>query len=74
MSSVQRFFCWLLPFWAKAMEKESRLWMLRCNTCGSETSIWDAGGIRFKAAGRPYKRRYCQHCQQPRWQEVYHKG
>jgi hypothetical protein len=75
MSSVQRFVYWLLPAWlAKDMEKESRLWMLRCNTCGSEKSVWEIGGIRYKAAGGPFKVGYCRGCQRLRWLKCYYKG
>lgn len=37
---------------AEAMERESRAWKIRCCTCGAEKSIWDAGGIRYKAASK----------------------
>jgi hypothetical protein len=75
MSSLQRFFVWILPASvAKAMEKESRLWTMRCNVCGSETSVWDAGSIRFLAAGRPHRYWYCPPCSHGRWLEVYYKG
>jgi hypothetical protein len=75
MSAIQRFIYWLLPAWlSQDMEKESRLWTLRCNACGSEKSIWDIGGIRYKAAGRPRKLIYCSGCRRLRWQECYYKG
>ena len=42
----------LLPKkWAGSMERESRTWMARCS-CGFERTIWEAGGIRWKAAER----------------------
>ena len=44
------------------MEKESRLWTLRCLTCRSETSLWDAGGIRYLATGRSWTLRICRTC------------
>jgi hypothetical protein len=34
------------------MEAESRKWVLRCG-CGRSIALWDAGGIRWKSAGRP---------------------
>ena len=38
---------------ARDMEAHSRAWKLVCSACGGKTSIWDAGGIRWKAKGRP---------------------
>ena len=48
--------------WAESMEKESREWMLKCNNCGSEKSVWEHGGIRWKAAGNPTRRMLCFNC------------
>jgi hypothetical protein len=38
--------------WAESMERESRGWKLVC-PCGCVRSIWEIGGIRWKAAGEP---------------------
>jgi hypothetical protein len=46
----------------KAAEAESRQWIGRCRHCGCETSIWDVGGLRYGAAGRPTKLLRCPHC------------
>lgn len=46
---------------AEAMEAESRLWMMRCPD-GHETSVWDAGGIRYRAAGKPVRLYRCGAC------------
>jgi hypothetical protein len=74
MTSLQRFFLSIVPrSIGKAMEKESRLWRLRCGPCGHETSVWDAGGIRYLAAGRPRRYRTCAKCGAGSWQEVYKK-
>ncbi len=48
--------------WMDDMEKESRAWKLRCNTCGQEQSIWEIGGIRYKAIGNPRKLVRCTKC------------
>jgi hypothetical protein len=71
MSSIQ----WLLlsilsHSLGKDIEKESRLWMQRCRECGAETSIWEDGGVRFGAAGRPWRLRRCATCGL-QWHEVY---
>lgn len=34
---------------ARDMEAHSRAWKLVCSACGGSTSVWDAGGIRWKA-------------------------
>jgi hypothetical protein len=70
MSSIQRFFTAILPAsWARSMEAESRAWMVRC-PCGFERSVWDMGGIRWKAAGQPRKNMRCQSCGQITWHKI----
>ena len=60
MSLVQGLVTALVPrSWAQAMETESRAWIARCEDCGTERSIWDLGGIRWKAAGNPRRRFTC---------------
>jgi hypothetical protein len=72
MTTIQRFFLAVLPRrLGQAMEKESRLWTLRCLTCGSETSVWDNGGIRYLAAGRPRNLKSCPTCSRVTWHETY---
>ncbi len=72
MSSIQRFFTALLPAsWARSMEADSHRWMIRCR-CGFERSVWDAGGIRWKAAGRPRRLMLCPQCGEVSWHTVYH--
>jgi hypothetical protein len=67
MSPIQKLFTALLPKkWAESMESESRAWILRC-PCGFERSWWDAGGIRWKAAGQPRRRLLCPQCDRHTW-------
>ena len=54
------------------MQTESRSWMIRC-TCGHEKSVWDSGGIRWKARGTPRRFRRCPNCGQTTWHVVYRK-
>ncbi|MGH7163054.1 MAG: hypothetical protein ACREID_06195 [Planctomycetota bacterium] len=62
MRVLQRFFSRVLPRrWAASMEAESRTWVMRCR-CGHETSIWEMGGIRWKAAGTPLTLGRCAAC------------
>lgn len=70
MSFVQRLVADLVPrSWA--MEAESRAWMARCEECGTERSIWDLGGIRWKAAGSPRRRLACPKCGRTSWHLIH---
>jgi hypothetical protein len=51
------------------MEAESRAWKMRC-TCGAQTSVWERGGIRWKAKGSPRRRARCEACGQTTWHTV----
>jgi hypothetical protein len=71
MTSTQKFFQKLLPRrWAEDLQAESQTWLARC-PCGYEKSIWDRGGIRWKAAGEPRRRFKCPQCGQTTWHTVY---
>jgi len=73
MNAIQKFFTAIFPgSWAEDMQAESRSWMIRC-TCGYEKSVWDAGGIRWKARGTPRRFRRCPNCGQTTWHMVYRK-
>jgi phage FluMu protein Com len=56
----------ILRFMPPAMkadaEAESRKWVATCPRCQSVNSVWDIGGIRYKAAGRPIKLVRCPNC------------
>jgi len=61
-SFIQRLVTCLVPRgWAESMEADSRAWMVRC-PCGSARSVWDLGGIRWKAAGEARWLRKCTQC------------
>ncbi|MBK7199531.1 MAG: phage terminase large subunit family protein [Anaerolineae bacterium] len=64
MTRIQRFLMAVLPKrWADAMRAESQAWQMRCNSCGATRSVWDAGGIRWKAAAsRKQALVYCPQC------------
>jgi hypothetical protein len=65
MSFRQKLLMAIVPRrWADEMEAESRSWMLRCKVCGLERSVWEMGGVRWKAAGCPSRRRHCPRCGQ----------
>ncbi len=71
MGLVQAFVTRCLPKrWAAAIEDESRRWRVVCQTCGTESNVWDAGGVRYKAAGNPVKLFRCRHCG-PTWHRLH---
>jgi hypothetical protein len=73
MSVVQRLITAIVPKgWAAAMEADSRRWMMRCR-CGVETSIWEMGGIRYKAAGTPWTMGHCGSCGKSIWGRLYRR-
>ena len=75
MSGVQRLFMRFVPkSWAESMEAESRQWMMKCPNCGFEQSIWDMGGIRWKAYGNSRNLIKCPNCGQRSWHTLYKKS
>jgi len=71
---VHRVVGWLPPNWRSAIERESREWRVRCPGCLRETSIWDLGGVRYKAAGNPSRRLSCPHCSTSFLGAIYRAG
>jgi hypothetical protein len=55
------------------MEAESREWMDRCGACGYEQSVWDLGGIQWKAAGTSRQYRGCPNCGRRSWHTIYRR-
>jgi ribosomal protein L37E len=71
MSFFQRLFASVLPrHWMEAMEAGSRTWRVRCARCGFARSVWDIGGIRYRAAGQPRWYRQCPQCGRRSWHKV----
>jgi hypothetical protein len=71
LGGAQRFFRRYFPKWSEDMEMHSRQWMVRCPNCGFEKSVWEWGGIRYKAAGEPRWLRRCRTCGKIGWHKVY---
>lgn len=71
-SRTQRFLTGLVDAeTAAAMEAHSRAWLVECPHCGHVRSIWDLGGIRYKAAGKPRMYFRCPGCGKGGWHRVY---
>ncbi|MGE0178279.1 MAG: hypothetical protein AB7O91_00490 [Sphingomonas sp.] len=58
------------PEMAAAMEARSRAWLVRCPNCGHQRSIWELGGIRYKASGAPRMLIGCPACGERGWHQV----
>lgn len=61
----------LLPTMAARLEEESRQWMVQCPGCKREISVWDAGGIRYKARGAARRLGECSTCGKMRLLRIY---
>jgi DNA-directed RNA polymerase subunit RPC12/RpoP len=71
LSRTQRLLTWLAgPEGAAAMEAHSRAWVAECPACGHRRSIWELGGIRYKAAGRPRIGLRCPQCGKWGWHRL----
>jgi hypothetical protein len=64
MTLVQRLVMAIAPkSWGRAIREESERWLLRCPECRQARSVWEAGGIRFKALSvRRQVWAYCPQC------------
>lgn len=72
MTRLQKLLVAMLPQrWAENMEAESRTWIIRCPSCSYEISVWEAGGVRWKARGKAWIRIRCPQCGQAGWTQLY---
>ena len=56
MTFIQKFISSVLPkSWAADIQAESERWLLTCPNCGTVRSIWDIGGVRYKAYSKGKK-------------------
>lgn len=68
MTLIQKLITSLVPrSWAQDMEADSQAWKMRCPNCNYAVSIWEMGGIRWKAIGNPRRLWRCRHCGQISW-------
>ena len=68
---IRRFITRFFPGLAARMEQDSRKWMVQCPKCGHEISVWDAGGIRYRARGTVRRLGRCSQCQKLRMLRIY---
>jgi len=75
MSLIQRVVTSVVPrATAERMRADSLDWTVRCGSCGFERSVWESGGIRTMAAGKPRILRRCGQCGQRGWHTIYRKS
>ena len=57
----------------RRIETESRRWFMRCAHCGFEISVWEYGGMRYRALGTVYRLARCRNCNRIGMFKVYQK-
>lgn len=69
MTAIQHVITALLPrVWSDSVRLQSTRWLLRCCSCHSSRSVWDAGGVRWLAASEGKRKLiYCPECSRLRW-------
>jgi len=69
MPAEHRFLKFILPAKAfNAVRAGTKLWLIEC-PCGHKRDLWDLGGVRYKAAGKPRRPCVCPEC----WRLTWHK-
>lgn len=76
MTRTQRLFTRIIPGQAESIERESREWKAICQTCENTRSIWELGGIRWKAKSKGKRQSFfCPECGRRRVHRIErHKG
>lgn len=70
MPDKHRFLRWILPARAfAAIKAGTKQWLAEC-PCGHKRDVWDAGGVRYKAAGEPRQKAPCPACGQTTWHRI----
>jgi hypothetical protein len=73
MSALQNIARHFLPETAyNAIRAESQCWLMRC-PCGHETSVWEMGGLRWKADGKPIRWGRCGACGERYFGQAYRR-
>lgn len=72
MTWIQAALMKLLPSrWGESLRRESEGWKIVCNHCGASRSVWQAGGIRWKAKSKGKRVLvHCDRCGRNRWARV----
>ena len=71
LSRLQRFFkWWMSPETFAAHKAQSEKWIVACPHCGLRRNIWELGGMRGGATGKPATRLRCPSCNKSGWHPV----
>jgi ssDNA-binding Zn-finger/Zn-ribbon topoisomerase 1 len=66
-----RILSWLPAPLAESIEADSRRWVFDCPDCHATSSIWEIGGVRWKAAGEPRRLISCPKCHARRLMRIH---
>ncbi|MFC1454423.1 hypothetical protein ACFLQL_04490 [Verrucomicrobiota bacterium] len=70
MPAEHKFLKLILPgTWFEAVKTDTKKWLLEC-PCGHKRDFWDAGGVRYKAAGEPRQWLKCPKCGHMKWHKI----
>ncbi len=70
MTRAQRMITRLLFPFAESIERHSRSWQVTCS-CGYSKSVWERGGVRWLAAGKPRTWGKCSACSERTWHRIH---
>jgi hypothetical protein len=56
------------------IKQESKLWVFSCSSCNESSSIWEIGGVRDKAKGKPIMRLRCPKCDTVGMQKTHNRS
>lgn len=57
--------------WRMSAQADSKSWITDCTACGHRGNVWELGGVRWKAAGKPVTGFRCIGCGKFRMQRIH---
>lgn len=67
MTLIQKMIARLPQSWYEAIRSESESWIFTCPECGVARSVWEIGGVRYKAVSVGKRSLvWCLQCKQMR--------
>jgi len=57
--------------WQEDAERDSRLWVTECTRCDAVSNVWELGGMRWRAVGRPLTGMRCTSCSRFAMQRIH---
>ena len=71
MASARDIILALMPRgWRASAEAATRAWQVTCPSCGAADSLWNLGGLRWKASGSKSWLRRCGACGKTGWHTI----